>query len=236
MRYAFSARDAFTLIELIVSVVCVAALAALIGISIHKVQKKSQAAVCASHLRQLGFYIFQYASDYNGDLLPTVQRNYPGSSGSGDPWSSILNNNSMLPFSSWEQKRGSIMHCPSRTTRNPYFANSLPSRQYNAHHYAMNSFPGVGNLIMLGEPKNKLAAIPNPSGAVLMGEADWFYVIFPKYSDNRISPHDGGSNLLYCDGHVEYYPDDLPIYRLPDNSGTGQMFLHPGQTMPPFIK
>ncbi len=69
-RHTRSRVRAFTLIELLVVVSIIAILAAILLPAISLVREAAYAVRCASTMRQLGFYFFQYAQDRNGVLPP----------------------------------------------------------------------------------------------------------------------------------------------------------------------
>lgn len=206
-------RHGFSLMETLV-VVVVIVLAMLIFSLTQSYQQKAKAVKCTSNLRQLGMYIFQFATERNGDLLPALQRTSPGPNAPGIPWHQILNQEGILSYDAWHQVKGSIMHCPARKTPNPYskYGNSLPSREFDGVHYGMNGYPGVNNMILLGEPRKKTASIPRPSRTILMMDTNWGYFVLPQLSNNRMAPHNDACGTLFADGHVEMLTQKLPVY------------------------
>ncbi|HWL53195.1 MAG TPA: type II secretion system protein [Chthoniobacteraceae bacterium] len=219
-------RGAFSLLELVVTCAVILVLALMLFQLMGGAQRKSNAAKCVANLRQLGVHIQLYANDHNNELVPTLQRTDPNGGTSGITWAEILNKSQILPLQEWSQVKGSVMHCPSRTTRNPRYPNSLPSYNFDGLQYGMSSYPGVSNLIAYGMPRNKLTAIQRPSETVLMTESDWAYLIYPTLTNKRIYPHQG-CNLLYVDGHVRLHPGTLPVY--------GPEKLQPDAVIPPFM-
>lgn len=217
-------RKAFTLTEVLVVTVITGILALLLVTQVRALQRRGQIMTCAGNMRQLGGYILQYSTEYNGDLLPTLTRE------NGMTWHQILNQTGILPSGQYHQKKNSVMHCPARTSLNPRsYGNSLPSREYNGIHYGMSTWPGMVNMIEAGARPNKRVAIERPSQTLLLGEADWSYQIYPNLANHRISLDvHGGCNLLFADGHVEFYPGALPVY------GAGQ--LKPDANIPPFLR
>lgn len=228
-RYPHNPRNAFTLVEVLVVTVIAGVLISLLVIQVNAFLRKAKATTCASNMRQLGLCILQYSTEYNGELLPTLQRTDP-LSGSGITWHEILSKSGVLSSANWHQKPNSIMRCPARTSPNPRgYGNSLPSREFNGVHYGMNSYPGVSNLIALDAPRNKLVTIERPSQTLLLTESNWGYLIYPHLTINRIGTDvHGGCNLLYADGHVEFYKGELPVY------SAGQ--LKPDADIPPFLR
>lgn len=222
-RYPHNPRNAFTLVEVLVVTVIAGILISLLVIQVNAFLQKAKGTTCASNMRQLGLYILQYSTEYNGELLPTLTRE------NGMTWHQILNQTKILPAGQYHQKKGSIMHCPARTSLNPRgYGNSLPSEEYNGVHYGMNTWPGMENMIAVGASRNKLVAIERPSQTLLLTEAEWSYQIYPNLTNHRIGLDvHGGSNLLYADGHVEFYQGELPVY------GVGE--LKPDADIPPFL-
>lgn len=209
-------RAAFTMIELLIALMVVSILVALAVPMVSDMTQRTATVKCAANLRGLGLIIFQYANENNGALLPTLKRTDAPPGTSGLTWMDILNQSGILPASTWSQRKESVMCCPARTTHNPRHPNSLPSANFNGLHYGMSSFPGVDNLISYGNSPNQLVSIQNPSQTLLMTEAEWWYLIYPTSTNNRISPHRGGCNSLFVDGHVEFYPGPLPVWKEKD--------------------
>lgn len=217
IRAAMSMRSkrAFTVVELLVLIVLITTLAILGYRQFTLVKARAETAACTHNMRQLGYYIFQYGTERNGDLLPTLQITN-SVSGSGLPWHTILDRTTVLPFSEWHQLEKSIMRCPSRRKpnhRRSTYGNALPSREFDSVHYGMNNFPGVSNFIPVGGRPHKLWALPHPSKTLLLAETNWYYFLSPYLSSWRIHPHQGGCNLLYADGHVAFYSKSLPVYQ-----------------------
>ncbi len=73
-------RRRFTLIELLVVVAIIAILAALLLPALNKARDKAKAITRTNNLKQMGFAIISYASDYQGMAPP--QQGYTVSSGS----------------------------------------------------------------------------------------------------------------------------------------------------------
>lgn len=72
MNVSPASRRAFTLIELLMSIVIIACLASLAVPSLDKVREKANTAACMQNLRQIGVSALLYAGD-NNQTLPTIE-------------------------------------------------------------------------------------------------------------------------------------------------------------------
>lgn len=194
-------RGAFTLTELLVAV-AILAVVSILGFGVTKrIREEMAVTICARNLHQIWSIIAQYASDHNGALLPANAMKTPQA---GVEWSALLNLTGYLPYSEWSQKKNSIMTCPARGTPAEGYFNKL--------HYGMNSYPGFLNLPPYDGPWFKMSNIERPSKTLLIGEVEAWYTLTPRNDIWRTRPHKGGSNLLFADGHVEFWNGPLPVY------------------------
>ncbi len=177
-------RRGFTLIELLVVIAIIAILAAILFPVFAKARDKARAITCTSNLRQMGLAFFQYTSDYD-QVFPPL----PG-------WKTTLQ-----PY----LKSTQINVCPSRSTLPWYYGQG-----YNL---------GCAAPFVQGVPLMPEAAIMAPSYKILVVEWDRCNAGPPCgayaaasggatswWAVTRI--HSGGSNLVFCDGHVKWMTPD----------------------------
>lgn len=181
-------RQGFTLIELLVVIAIIAILAATLFPVFARAREKARAITCTSNLRQMGVCFEMYTSDYDEMYPPTYL------------WKTRLQ-----PY----VKTHEMNRCPSR----PH----LP--WYYGQGYNIGCFPPFGPYVA-GVAGRRMAQITRPTDKILIAEWDrcnagppcgpaglfmggatsWWAVC-------RI--HNGGSNVLFCDGHVKWLRPDV---------------------------
>lgn len=207
MRKRGFLESAFTLIELLVVITIIAILATL-GFSVSStMMEKGRSASCLSNLRQLGTVALSFSADHDNMLLPVVQyKTHVG--GSGATWISMLVEQGYLPKEEWTGLPRSIMRCPSRDNNPQYFGPKL--------HYGLNMYPGFTNTALdtptVQTPLARLSRIDRPSKTFLFGEVQNNYWLNRDGSRAaNIYPHNEGQNLVFVDGHAEYYQGLLTL-------------------------
>ncbi len=181
-------RRGFTLIELLVVIAIIAILAAILFPVFARAREKARQASCMSNLKQMGLSFFMYISDYD-EMFPV-----------NPEWKTRLQ-----PYI----RTTEINRCPSRK--------HLP--WYYGQGYNIGCFGAFGPYVA-GVPGRSEAEIQNPSNKIVIAEWDRCnsgppvgpYGLFMGGATSwwavcRV--HNGGSNLLFCDGHVKWMrPDD----------------------------
>jgi prepilin-type processing-associated H-X9-DG protein/prepilin-type N-terminal cleavage/methylation domain-containing protein len=204
---------AFTLIEILSSIVIVAVLAALLFPAIGKMTDKSRTAKCLSNLRQLGTAWLAYANDNGGRLASSGWKNtstnpdYPGlrdyagmpaGSLGSDPW-----------------LRATVFTCPvlqanpATATKETFF------RTYGVNELACDLY--YSNPVF-GAQKRRLSNVTRPSqfaiamdGSIAPGSpANSLYAQTCSNREGKEqwvqrphgSPASKGANVLFADGHV----------------------------------
>lgn len=214
-------RHGFTLLELLAVIGIVILLAALLFPAISSFQESGRRNTCLSHMRQVANIIMQYSADNANRVLPAAS----GANAwmNDNLWYELLDADGYLPANPnnqetkgdvWSGKRNGVMSCPSRDSA-PF---SYWAAQKHDLHYSLNQHPGFYNRVNTSAGSwATMAKIPKPSRAFMLAEAS-FPIGYPN-GDNLVYPHprkgkpvaEGeGMNLVFFDGHAEYYKGRIP--------------------------
>lgn len=180
-------RAAFTLIELLVVIAIIAILAAILFPVFGRARGKARQASCSTNLKQMGLSFFMYISDYD-EMFPV-----------NPEWKSRLQ-----PYI----RTTEINRCPSRKQLPWYYGQG-----YNIGIPALLGAPVAGfvgrcegeiacptDKILIAEWDRCNAGPPaGPTGLFARGATSFWAVC-------RV--HNGGSNLLFGDGHVKWLKPD----------------------------
>ena len=202
-------RRGFTLIELLVVIAIIAILAAILFPVFARAREKARQTSCLNNCKQLGLAFLQYCQDFD-EGVPLVAH-YGGTNpytGSYQTYQTL-----MLPY----MKNTQIWVCPSR------------SGPGNAEQYIMGSGPHYGYVCAFFRATRptewgsgfcdttyaKIGAIEKPAEMPVFGEAAYPDCNDITYGQQRIAPgtadyynafpHNGGRNLILCDGHAKWY-------------------------------
>jgi len=202
-------RRAFTLIELLVVLAIIVILAALLLPGLARSKEKAKAINCVSNLHQMGLAVAVYVSDHQ--YYPFFRWRT-----ATNPWADFFD-----PMSGVRK----IYVCPSYRKVGTNELDVLFG-QYDSISYAYNSF-GCCMSADLGldggdrppyQVKETQVVAPADMIAVGDGAEDkdwggiwWFDATCAwKNNDGTYTPlgpsrrHNGGANIAFCDGHVEY--------------------------------
>jgi len=181
-------RRGFTLIELLVVIAIIAILAAILFPVFARAREKARQTTCVNNLKQLGMAFFMYTTDYD-EMFPFVYQ-----------WKTNLQ-----PYI----KNTQINVCPSRPNLPWYYGQG-----YNA---GLTVPPGT--VAVEGVALKSEAAIASPSYKILVVEWDRCNSGPPVgpaglfaggatcyWAVTRV--HNGGSNVLFCDGHAKWMRPD----------------------------
>jgi prepilin-type N-terminal cleavage/methylation domain-containing protein/prepilin-type processing-associated H-X9-DG protein len=232
-----AARRGFTLVELLVVVAVLALLAALLFPVLSQARHAARRSVCVSNLRQLGVAFAMYAGDYD-ETLPEAG----GAFGSVAAWidyDSPGERGGIYPYVHQFSKSGaSVYRCP----------NGLPdTSSYSSvsSTYAMNDYlrpwHGVYPRAVPPEPL-ALSQIEAPPRTLLLFEvtqhrqgyanrngSPYFHTVDKETGQPIGVPqvyHHGGSNFLFCDGHVRFVHPRATMTR--EKTPTEQRYLTEG--------
>lgn len=193
---------AFSLIELLFSLVVLAVLVTLLIYAVDAGRDAAQSTKCLSNVRQIGMLHLTYANDNEGGLL--------AASINGSPWNwfNQLDKGGYIDLEDLRKNltRESIFHCPSRALPDP-----VKWMEADFMHYGANAYPGFENTSLSPADinKHKLSDLQNPGQTFLVGEINSNYAIWPS-AIRAAYPHGNHINLFFADGSARRIRGPLP--------------------------
>jgi len=199
---------AFTLVEVLVVVAILAVLTSLLIPVVGKLKEARNNSVCTSNLKQIGIAFESYAAE-NNNRYPPVKA--PVGGNFSYPYSLRLYLPGYTEFGGSDSTR-SVYICPA-------WLEVVKGYKSNTH-YSINEFLYDG-LSYFDEPPKSW--INKPARTILLGDMCWFTQNghpFSTVNNDRlpgisyreapaVPPRhaQGAANLLFADGHVEYWQD-----------------------------
>lgn len=221
-------RSAFTLVELLVVIGVIAILIALLLPALNRVREAARQTKCAANMRSVGHFVALYCTNYNATMprlgfsmkVMMPSGNYDSSYKTGD-WRSDLVTANLIDHRdnvSVQTGNNARLFCP--ISRGPssnlsYTAVEEPQSKNNlwSQRPSYGPFPSV-QAAWASINWTRLNVIDRASAKVILieGNAD---TASGAHNSNgtprwRLWVHNGGSNFLFVDGHVERHHNPSP--------------------------
>jgi len=195
----------FTVIELLIIVIIVAALVCIVIPAIFAAKQKAQQIICVNNLHQLFLAFEQYTNDNNG-LLPRSNNSDTSKDGtkvcSAEVWFKAVDN--YLTTLQLPSKRGEISQEERLLLikQDPVFKSVPLSKQDATRTIKMNQ-----NLVPASECQRSIETIENSTRTVLLFDgrinSDGVANNYEGSYGSVAQRHSKAANILFIDGHVE---------------------------------
>jgi prepilin-type N-terminal cleavage/methylation domain-containing protein/prepilin-type processing-associated H-X9-DG protein len=244
-------RNGFTLVELLVVIGIISVLIAMLLPALNKAREAAKTVQCASNLRQIGMGVRMYANDNHNYLVPGR------AAIAGFNYSSWEYQLGLAMLGSEDGWKNPVFGCPSASDLD---LNKQGTPEYWTNYWDRYDFKSKGkgyafnnNVLMYASTSHitigfhKLSEARQSSSLIIFADG-MTYNLQPNTTyawwtgddlTKQVAPrHNGGSNLLMLDGHVEYHggnkwkpAKDVPLqWELKIYGGDGR----PPNILPPY--
>ncbi len=229
----------FTLIELLVVIAIIAILGAMLLPALSAARERARAISCVSNFNTAGKSLMFYI-DSNNDYMPvnvTVDKNnYIFTTFNTHPLNPALKLSSRIMAGYWPEDRKSTDFAafkPDNVVSNyvcPSASSPESSPEWSKGGYWTMAYNGA-----FSDPVNcKIAAFTNPSSLATFTEGCFYSVLYYLFEVSTkperipyVLRHNGGMNILFADGHVQYMTEK----EIPQTAGSSvKAFWNPKST------
>ncbi len=246
-------RNGFSLIELIVVIVIIAAVIGIMLPTLSLARQSAQSTVCLSNLRQLAIMADAYTSENKG-YYPLAY--YGG--GNLFNWALNIQNGQYQPGLLWmgQTTNLKVLICPA-VSQTPAPGQICLGYNYNTSYIGHGASEAPGGKMM---PPAAVTAVSDPALCALFGDGGYYggvnYFMRAPVRLNPVPPgadyisdaeraagtqafrHLGGTNVVYCDGHAATQFQRFTVTQptaVPVGAGTGFLSADNSayQTSPP---
>ena len=233
-------KNAFTLVEILVTTSIIAMLLSVMMPSLSTARKQAHGIVCMNNIKQMLIAANVYANNYDNFFPPAYVRTKIDGIGKTDCWDFMASNNGIVkPGILWQsQGNDKIQQCPS------YKGTANWANKYTGYNYNSSYIGGTFKIAVMGTavvardavPSAKLNSLRKPAATAIFGDgrfsggankfmrapfagtidiADGFSGSYGGTQDYR---HLGKTSVGFGDGHVlgqknGYNPLPQPWYR-----------------------
>ena len=216
-----AALRAFTLLECLVVVAIAAILAGLLFPALNRGVEKARLTQCSGNIRQVAAALLAYAADHDGMLPPVNSMDWL----TPDPLQKRLWPYKVWTYAGYEESAWeipvnearcvagavtkNIFRCPMNWKTPQTVPGTSQGINPNRFSYGLNTRPARGPHLS-SELDNdlvpiRLAGIGSPSRTLMLNENSFCMGSFESFRHwTGLIPHEGGSNLAFFDGHVEW--------------------------------
>ena len=187
----------FTLLELLVVIAVIALLASMLLPALQEARGMARRIKCVSNLKQIGLAVQMYADDYDGWWPPSWRMNGDGTQSS---WYNLIQ-----PYCKGGYSK--LFRCPSV----PKSDSECISRKCGDGlmrsiyvSYGMNDRPNANQ-------KDRYLNILYSTRMFFVGEGAINTSSSPGTEATLGYPHNGGQNILFVDGHVQWYEEPVGV-------------------------